>query len=174
MKYLILGVFVSLIFSCTQQESKKASAPAYFDIAKYFENEAIRLQKAAPIVTKEVIAKSKSEQKSIKIADWKTELGSFINADINKASWLGEFTETIGDNNIIYTTDNPKIPIKKIEIIKISNLVKGIKIYKSSENNLYASTDTLRYYPDSLYFIQNQQKIKLLSAKKYQIIGKLK
>lgn len=174
MKYWILGVFVLSIFSCTQQESKRTNTSAYFDIVRYFENEAIRLQKASPIVTKEVIAKSKSEKKSIKIADWKTELASFINADINKASWRGEFAETINDSIIIYATNNPKIPIKKIEIIKTGKQTKGIKIFKSTENSLYTSIDTLLYFPDSLYFIQSHQKIRLLNERKYHVIGKFK
>ena len=69
---------------------------------------------------------------------------------------------------------NPKIPIKKIEIVKINNQIKSIKIFKATENYLYVSTDTLSYYPDSLYSIENLQNIKLLGEKKYQISGKFK
>lgn len=174
MKHWFLGVFVLSIFSCAQQESKQPNTPIYFDVEGYFASEINRLQKINPIVIKEVIAKGKSEQKSIKIADWKIEIASFSNADINKSSWQGEFTEAITGNNISYTTNNPKIPIKRIEIIKTDNKIKAIQIFKLNENSLYTSTDTLLYFPDSLYLVQSQQKIKLLSLKKYQVVGKLK
>lgn len=174
MKKLILGGFVLLLFSCGQRESKQTSTPNYFDIAGYFAAEATRLQKANPTVEKQVFAKGEIEKKPTKIADWKIELAGFNNADINKASWRGEFATTSDGNTIIYTTANPKIPIKKVDIIKINDQVKGIKIIKSTQNSLYTSTDTLFYFPDSLYTVQSEQKIKLLSKKKYLVIGKFK
>lgn len=174
MKKLILGVFVLAISSCSPQENNKASTPNYFDISGYFAGEASRLQKANPTVIKSVVAIGKTESQSTKITDWKTELTSFSNADINKASWQGEFTEAISGENISYTTSNPKISIKKIEIKKINNQIKGIMIIKATENILYNSADTLLYYPDSLYFIQSEQKIKLLDKKKYQVTGNFK
>lgn len=172
MKLSILGVFFLLLFSCAQQGSKKMDTPIYFDLAKYFEGEAARLQKTDPTIIKGVIVVGKSEQLSTKITDWKTELASFSNADINKTSWKGEFAETNHNGNLSYTSSNPKIPIKKIEIVKFNNQIKSIKIFKATENYLYTSTDTLLYYPDSLYFIQNSQNIKLLGEKKYQVTGK--
>jgi len=174
MKKLILGVFVLSLFSCAQQESKQTSTPKYFDINGYFLNEADRLHQLNPTIIKSVIAIGKAESHSIKITDWKTELAGFSNADINKASWQGEFTKVVKGGNISYATTNPKIPIKKVEITKTGNQVKCVKIIKANKNILYASSDTLLYYPDSLYIIRSEQKIKLLSSKKYQVIGKLK
>ncbi|MNK04764.1 hypothetical protein D3C87_226370 [compost metagenome] len=174
MKQLILGVFVLFLFSCTQQEIKRTNTPTYFNLSGYFEGEVARLRKTDPTIIKGVIAAGKSEQISIKISDWKTELSSFSTADINKASWKGEFSETVIDGNTAYSTSNPKIPIKRIEIIKTNGKVKGIKIFKRTKNYLYKSIDTLLYYPDSLYLIQNLQDITLLGEKKYQVIGKFK
>lgn len=174
MKKWILGIVIFSIFSCSQQESKKANTSAYFDLSGYFEGEAIRLQKTNPTIIKSVTALAKAEQKTIKISDWKTELSSFSNADINKASWKGDFIETSTNTLLSYATSNPKIPIKRIEIAKVNNQIKSIKIFKATENYLYVSTDTLSYYPDSLYSIENLQNIKLLGEKKYQISGKFK
>lgn len=174
MKLSYLGVFILFLFSCAQQESKQLDTPIYFDLSKYFNQEAARLQKGNPTIIKSVTALAKAEQKATKITDWKTELASFSNADINKASWKGEFTETNNTGNVSYATTNPKIPIKKIEIVSINNKVKSVKIFKATKNYLYTSKDTLIYYPDSLYFIQNLQNIKLLGDKKYQVTGKFK
>lgn len=172
-KYLVTILFVPLL-SCTQQESKMTNTPSYFDVAQYFESEASRLQKVNPTVIKHVVAVGQKEQKATKIADWKTELASFVNSDINKAAWAGEFTVAKNGNTTSYSTNNAKIPVKKVEVTVLGEKITGVKIFKSTNNYLYKSTDTLLYYPDSLYFIQNLQKVKLLSSKNYSVTGKLK
>lgn len=174
MKNYLVIVILSFLFSCAQQESKKANTPSYFDITGYFAGEANRLQKTNPTIVKEVIAVGKAEQRSTTIKDWKTELVSFSNSDINKAAWAGEFTVTQNGTVTSYSTENPKIPVKKVEVTNFGDKITGIKIFKATENYLYNSTDTLLYYPDSLYLIQNHQKVKLLNAKDYKVIGKLK
>lgn len=174
MKNYLVIVLLSFLFSCTQQESKKTNTPSYFDITGYFAGEANRLQKINPTIIKDVIAVGKAEQRSTTISDWKTELVTFSNADINKAAWAGEFTVTQNGTVTSYSTGNPKIPVKKVEVTKFGDKITGVKIFKATENYLYNSTATLVYYPDSLYVIQNHQKVKLLGAKNYKIIGKLK
>lgn len=169
----ILGLIVLFLLSCGQRENKRINAPSYFDINGYFEKEIERLQKNNPTVLKEVLAKGETEQKNLKISNWKTELASFIEADINKAAWRNEFTSKKVNSKTIYSTNNAKIPIKFIEVTKNKNKVTGIKIFKNSKNALYTSTDTLLYYPDSLYVIKSFQKIKLLNPKTYSVTGKL-
>ena len=143
----------------------------YFDLKGYFEKEANRLQKKTPLVSKQVFTKGEAEQKAVKITNWKNELAVFEAADINKASWRGEFAIKQLDNGVAYTTANEKIPVKKLEIFKAGNQITSIKIYKSSENRLYTAVDTLIYYPDSLYMVQSSQKIKLLAPKVYRVAG---
>jgi hypothetical protein len=122
-------------------------------------------------VSKQVFTKGEAEQKTVKITSWKEELAVFEAADINKASWRGEFTVKQLDNVVSYTTENEKIPVKKLEVLKTGNQITSIKIYKSSENRLYTATDTLIYYPDSVYMVQSAQKIRLLEPKVYRLIG---
>ncbi|WP_343534092.1 hypothetical protein [Pedobacter sp.] len=171
MKKYILSVLVLCLFSCVKREHKSAGTLLYFDLKGYFEEEANRLQKNTPLVSKQVFSKGETEQKSIKITNWKNELAVFEAADINKASWRGEFDIKQLSNGISYTTGNEKIPVKKLEIFKAGNQITSIKIYKSSENRLYTAIDTLIYYPDSLYMVQSAQKIKLLAPKVYRITG---
>lgn len=171
MKKYILGILVLGLFSCVKRENQSTGTLLYFDLKGYFEKEANRLQQAKPTVNKQVLSKGETEQKAIQIANWKSELAVFEAADINKASWRGEFTiKPLGDG-ISYTTTNEKIPVKKLEIFKTGNKITSIKIYKSSENRLYLAKDTLIYYPDSLYMVQSAQKIKLLAPKTYRIVG---
>ena len=174
MKKTTLAAIALLLFSCSQpeQQVKNGTDATYFDLAGYFNGEANRLQAANPSIRKQVMAKGKAEVKNTKVTDWKTELASFTNADINKTSWRGEFSITKDDSLTTYITDNPKIPVKKLEVLQKSAQVIGIRIFKSSENALYDAVDTLIYFPDSIYIIKNQQKIKLLNVKNYEVIGK--
>jgi len=171
MKKYILSVLVLFLFSCVKREHKDTGTLLYFDLKGYFTKEVNRLQQNSPLVNKQVFSKGETEQKSIKITNWRSELAVFEAADINKASWRGEFKiKQLGDG-ISYTTENEKIPVKKLEVFKVGDKITSIKIYKSSENRLYSAIDTLIYYPDSLYLVQSNQKIKLLAPKTYRIVG---
>lgn len=172
MRKLILGVLILLLFSCSQPEHKKASTPNYFDVEGYFNKEINRLQTKKPNLLKTVLVKDSSESKTVKIKDWKRELAIFSSADINKESWRSEFSTSTSENLTTYLTSNPKIPVKRVEVLKQDDKVVAIKIYRLSENYLYRSTDTLYYYPDSLYQIKSEQKIKLLSLRNYQVTGR--
>lgn len=146
----------------------------YFDIKGYFEKEADRLLKLNLSISKTVSVNQEDEQKKVRIKDYKKELSAFISSDINKASWRGAFVELKNSNLTSYRTDNAKIPVKKIEITYDESSISSIRIIAETTNILYASRDTLIYYPDSLYQIKKTQKIKWLKEKSYKVIGQFK
>jgi hypothetical protein len=171
MKKILMLLLSFYLVSCHKRE-EKTSIKTYFDMEEYFAKQVDRLNGTQPTIAKKVSVKNGSEEKSLKVTDWKTELSSFANADINKAAWRGLFSKSINKNTTTYISNDKKIPIKKLIIVQENNKVLAIKIYKSSDNYLYSSTDTLCYYPDSLYLIKSYQKVRLLKAKEYQVIGK--
>lgn len=174
-KKLFIPVFALALFSCNQRKEAEANTDlVYFDIKGYFEKEISRLQKLNPVVNKTVSVNGAVESKSSKIADWSKELAIFVNADINKTSWKGSFKTKEQNGVDIYTSDHKKIPIKKISITWKDKKADIIEIIIDNKNILYRSQDTLTYFPDSLYSIKKQQKIRLLKDKKYSVIGKLK
>jgi hypothetical protein len=167
-------IFCLIIFctSCNIKEQEKINVKTYFDLEEYFNQEILRLSKLNPTINKTVIVNGQAEYKKIKIYNWKQELSSFINSDINKASWRGSFRTIVSKNLITYTTNNPKIPVKKLEIIYKSNKVFAIKVFVKNVNSLYTSQDSLTYFQDSLYQIKKIQLIRLMDKKEYQVIGK--
>ncbi|WP_231427366.1 hypothetical protein [Pedobacter sp. Leaf250] len=130
------------------------------------------MQKLNPIINKTVTVNGELEKKEIKINDWKKELAIFSNADINRKSWRGSFAFKEKNGVDIYTSDNKKIPVKKVSITWNGEKAKRIEIIIANKNILFQSNDTLNYYPDSLYDIKKEQKIRLLNEKKYSITGK--
>ena len=171
MKVILICLIVFSISACNSNNKEKEN-PIYFDLKSYFSSEAVRLTKNDQVVDKTVMINGKAEQKKIKISNWEQEFSSFIDADINKASWRGSFALSKADNLETYTSDSKKIPVKKVEIFLMDKKVIGVKIFINNKNDLYTSSDSLVYYPDSLYEIKKTQKIKLMYGKQYIVRGK--
>ncbi|KIA90842.1 hypothetical protein OC25_24505 [Pedobacter kyungheensis] len=174
-KKLYIAVFALALLSCNQRKAAEANTGfLYFDIKGYFGKEISRMQKLNPTVQKTVSVNGEAEHKASRIADWEKELAIFVNADINKTSWRGSFKINQENGADVYTSDNKKIPVKKVVVEKSDAQINKVEIIIDNKNILFQTQDTLTYYPDSLYQIKKQQKIRLLNLKKYLIVGKLK
>ena len=170
-KYALL--LVGILMSCGAPEQEKRNDTAtYFDLKNYFDKEASRLSRSSVAVNKTVVVNDSAEQKLVKISNWEKELSAFSDADINKAAWQGAFKSKIDEFSEEYTSENEKVPVKRLHISKKDGKITGILIMLENTNYLYRSTDTLSYFPDSLYQIRKSQQIKLMSPKKYLITGK--
>jgi hypothetical protein len=171
MRPALICLLLITIFSCRYDDQKK-ERPAYFDIATYFNKEALRLSKNNLAVNKTVWVDGKKEQKNIIIKNWEKEFEIFIDADINKASWKGFFSVNGNADEEVYVSNDKKIPVKKVIVKKNGERITAIQIFIHNTNDLYNSQDSLSYFPDSLYHIKKTQKIKLLSERKYEVTGR--
>lgn len=165
-----------LLFGCQDKtEQKQKKELTYFDLQGYIETESSRLSSMSQYITKTVSVNDSSETQKLRVGDWNKELEIFKDADINKAAWKGMFKVDKLAGTTHYTSNDEKIPVKKLSIFykngDVKNL-KGLQIIISNSNMLYESRDTLIYYPDSVYQIRKSQDILLLSKKNYQITGK--
>jgi hypothetical protein len=169
-KYAVFLFFA--LTACSNREQKPlAAGQEYFGLKSYFQKEALRLQRTNPVVNKTVVANGKTETKHLNIRSWTKELSSFIDADINKRAWAGEFKKTVSNSAETYLSNNDKVPVKKVTILRRKEQIAGIVIIIRNKNYLYTSTDTLSYYPDQWYEVRKTQQIKLLSKKQYRING---
>lgn len=162
--------FFLLFISCNMQpDEQQKNTKAYFDLKTYFRKEAERLTAADRLVTKMVSINDSSETKSLKITDWKKELSVISDADINKASWKGAFLIKRKKNLLIYSTSDEKVNVKKVIITYKNDKPSGFLLLLRTRNSLYTSTDSLSYYPDSLYTVNKTQDIRFLSKKRYKV-----
>jgi len=169
-KTLLASSILLFLLGCNAgTDERQKNASSYFDLKGYFEKEANRLTKADPTVRKTAGINGVYETRALKIADWKRELSSISNADINKASWRGIFSITRSENKVIYRSDNKKVPVKELCVFYRNNIASGFLVLIRNSNALYTSADSLTYYPDSLYRIKKNQQIKLLAKKNYEI-----
>jgi hypothetical protein len=170
MKRYAYLLFLSLA-ACNSPEYKAKGKVEYFGVKAYFQKEAARLQHLDPMVKKTVVVNGKSETKDLKIASWTKEFASFIDADINKRAWSGEFRKEETDSLEKYQSNNEKVPVKSILIYKKDRRILGLVIVIKNQNYLYTSTDTLSYFPGKQYQVRKTQQIKLMNKKEYRITG---
>lgn len=172
MRKIVCYLLLILCSSCTLKEQDHLKDKLYFDLESYFKSEAKRLATSNTPILKSVMVNGQAEHKKLKIANWEKEFESFISADINKASWKGSFKVQKNSTATTYFTDSEKIPIKKVSITYRHDKIYGIQILITNANSLYTSTDSLSYYPDSLYQLNKTQHIQLMKEKKYRISGR--
>lgn len=171
--HLLLCAFLLLCFGCGNSAiTQQKETHPYFDLKGYFAGEAARLNAEQPRIHKTVMVNDSTESKDLRIADWQKELSIFSDADLNKSAWKGLFQVKNTDSIELYTSDNEKVPVKELKIIKKNGKVQGLQILIRNSNTLYTSSDTLSYFPDSLYEVKKNQHIRLLTEKKYRISGK--
>lgn len=174
MKKILVACSFLFFYGCTSSIKEQKADLNYFDLKGYFQSEALRLQKSNPVISKTVIVNGAAETRKLKIADWQKEIAVFTEADINRSAWAGLFKRVVNSQRELFTSDNKKVPVKEVLILKKNNKPYGIQILVKNSNMLYSSADTLSYYSDSLYRVQKKQQIKLLSEKNYSITGKFK
>ena len=165
-------VLIFLLSGCLPAEKENTSNQIYyFDLKTYFTKAATELNRKKPLVNKTVSKNELSENKKIKITDWKTELALFIDADINKKAWKDSYSKDSSATKIIYTAKEADLKTQKIEIDLKNGLPVKFKIITKMDNLLYHSTEELEFYPDSVYSINKHQKVTIISQNNYLIKG---
>jgi hypothetical protein len=145
--------------------------PKYFDISDYFKKDSIRLTKENKTVFKTVSHNGVSESKKVHIANWGLEFSLFKAADINKPAWKDSYTVIDEDGTLIYRAKYPELKVREMLIKKEKGKVKWILIYNKTKTMIYQSTEKLSYYPDSLYLIEKDQRVRLMGNNHYSIQG---
>lgn len=173
-KMLLLPAALLFFYGCKPPKEEQKRSLNYFDLKGYFAKEAVRLNKNNPGVTKTVVVNGASETKQIMLADWQKELAAFSDVDINRSAWAGLFSVKKDNDHELYTSDDEKVPVKEVLLFKKNKKLYGIRVLVKNTNILYSSSDTLSYYPDSIYEVKKKQHIKLLAEKNYSITGKFK
>jgi hypothetical protein len=170
-KHILAGSFLLFLMACSDTNQQQKLPQQYFDLKGYMQQEAARLNQTKPLVFKTVSVNDSTESRKVRIADWNKELANFSDADINKSAWQGMFKVERNKQQEVYSSNDDKVLVKKLEISRKNNKITSIKVLLNTSNYLYHSTDTLAYYPDSLYEIRKTQQIRFLSVKRYLVKG---
>lgn len=172
--FSVTGVALLLCcgYACKPEIKETGAEIRYFDLKQYFTDEAEKLSRSNPDIYKSIAHNGATESKKLKIDNWKRELNSFTESDINKPAWKLSYTIDSSANSIIYKAKYPDLKTREISIKKSNGKVTAIVIYNNTHNILYGTTEKLGYLPGQYYLIEKTQKVKVMGANSYQIKGK--
>lgn len=170
---LLLIVLLIALFPGCKPDSITDATPRYFDLKGYFRADSARLARLNRITIKTVTHNGIIETKKVHINNWGLELSLFSESDINKPAWKDSYTIQGDSNTIIYRAKDPELKTQLITITKRDNQIKWIRIFNTTKNILYQTTEKLSYFPDSIYIIVKSQHVKLLGTNLYTIKGSL-
>ncbi|MDR3693309.1 hypothetical protein [Mucilaginibacter sp.] len=168
---LVAGITLSAILPACKPEVKNNGG---FDLTGYLKKDAARLNQLNRPVRKTVSHNGVTETKTVHIADWSSELGLFIDADINKPAFKNSYQVIDEDSLLVYKAMEKDLRVRELIIKRAGQNIKYILVYNKVENQLYKTTQKLIYFPDSVYRIETVQHVKLLGTNTYIIQGILK
>ena len=169
-------MFLTIFFLAACSGKESIDQPKhFFDLRGYFDKEAKRLQLENPIIQKTVSQNTDSEEKQLRLNDWKTELELFAESDINKPAWKDSYRIIQKGLVTQYLAKDPDLKTRKI-LIRMSDktTISQISIVNKSDNALYSSIEQLDYFPDSLYSIQKKQNVRVIGENFYAVSARLK
>ncbi|MBW4891409.1 hypothetical protein KXQ82_16900 [Mucilaginibacter sp. HMF5004] len=169
-------IILLMAASCKPEVKDDNGKLKYFDLKKYFNNEAARLTRQYQHINKTVSYNGQQETKNVTIKHWQQELNSFIESDVNKAAWKDSYIQKAEHAYAIsYIALDTTLHTRRIEIFfepRNNTKVEKIEISNFTSNMLYKTKEQLVYVPDSIYVIEKNQKVRLLGNNDYKITGK--
>ncbi len=169
-KIITISLIALFCLACSPAPTEVSSL-SYFDLSSFMKTEIKRLHAQNFALKKEISVNGAEESKTIAKPDFEKELASFLEGDINKKAWQGSFEKDSTAEIIQYTRLRKDVPVKKLSIHKWLDTIQKVEIIMERKNILYHTIDTLIYKSKTGYEIRKFQKVKLLAAKKYKIIG---
>lgn len=157
--------------ACRPDVKETGASLKYFDLKGYFTAEIAGLTRLNKPVAKTVTHNGVTESKTVYIRNWGSELDLFMGSDINRPAWKNSYTITCSNDFLIYRAKLPDLKMRQMVIKKEENRVKWILIFNRTKNLLYHTTEKLSYFPDSLYLIEKDQKVRLMGNNKYKVQG---
>ena len=162
--HLCVSLLVLLsCWSCNNSKTPNNKTVEYFDNARFFERESIRMQALKTRETKTVQTNGTSETIRITNVDWEKELGVFKKITLNKSSFSGKYSI---DSSIVegvktthYSCLDKKLPIRYLAFGDSLGKIVWIES-QSHENSELTNTEMFwRFVPDSGYKVIGKQTI---------------
>ena len=165
---------ITCFFACKPDIKETGATLKYFDIKGYFTGDTARLNHENRPFLKTITYNGQTEQKTVHISNWGLELDSFIGSDINRPAWKNSYDIITDSNFLVYKAKFPELKMRKMVIKKENGKVKWILIFNKTKNIIYQTTQKLSYFPDSLYMIEQEQRVRLMGINFYKVQGVIK
>jgi len=157
--YLLLSL---IFFACNPKNEIKLTNN-FFNLKDYFKRQSELLQKNKIHLNKKIAKDGKEENIDFETINWEKELRPFEDCDLNKPAWKKSYqVDTFylsSQTHLLYKALEPKLSIRKLEVIFRSDTVYMINILLEKNNAYYQSHQQLHYEPWKGYNIIGSQKV---------------
>jgi hypothetical protein len=180
-RYCLLPFLIIIaLLSCSNP--KHSSLLPYFDLQGFMNGQIKILTTGKSGVIKHLSVNDKKEVHQFISPDWQQELQPFIDADINKPAWRGNFNVDTAyyvdidtEKIVTYTTNVPDIRTKKLVLYTDihTRAILEIEADNRADNVLYHFDQQLFYFPLKKYFITTYEKVVLMNPSTMKIDGKM-
>ncbi|MBI1287293.1 MAG: hypothetical protein GC178_06905 [Flavobacteriales bacterium] len=168
---------VLLMCSCSKDpvEQYYENERFYYDLPLFINKQIDNLKKKGQWVRKHVTKDGHSHIIERGDIDWNEELDAFLESDINRPAWRGEFkTDTIILERayvITYKTENDQIPVKNVVVTidKDSKQCLSVTVDRRTKNFLYSSDQSLYYTTGEGYMMKGKLSVNYLFDSEYSI-----
>ncbi|ADQ16238.1 hypothetical protein Lbys_0463 [Leadbetterella byssophila DSM 17132] len=171
-------LLASLLFlQCTKENNPIDRELHYFDTRGVIENTISKLSQEKPKVVKLWKYGRAEEKRMVEDMDWEKELKLFLDADINKSSFIGSYDSTRAGQMITYSLkSNENLPVKILSVSQDSTDLE-IHAIRTSENYFFTTYGDLllRIKDEKLdsYNIHTVQKLLWFDADTTVVSGKV-
>ena len=147
----------------------------YYDLPSFIRSQAENLQNKSQWVRKHVTKDGHSHIIERGNIDWQEELDAFLESDINRPAWRGEFkVDTISLERvyvITYKTENKQIPVKNVVITidKDTGQCLQVTIDRKTKNFLYSSDQSMYFTTGEGYMMKGKLSVSYLFDSEYSI-----
>lgn len=147
----------------------------YYDLPSFISKQANNLQDKSQWVRKRVTKDGHSHIIERGDIEWLEELDLFLESDINRPAWRGEFkVDTIKlerEYVITYKTENKQIPVKNVVVTidKDTRQCLKVTVDRRTKNFLYQSDQSLYFTTGEGYMMKGKLSVSYLFDSEYSI-----
>lgn len=165
MKYSLITVLF-IAFTACQGSGKTDRVLKYFDSKTWVESLIADLKAAEPLVEKTWVYDGKEETKEVREIDWEKELKLFLDADLNKSSFVMSYDSVKEEYRTVYLLKpEENLPVKEFSVAFDSTTLTPISIScrKQSENYFFSTGSQISLSAQngklSVYEIRSVQRL---------------
>ena len=177
MNRFVLIASLTFLCSCSKDPAEVyyENERYYYDLPAFISKQIANLKTKKQWVRKKVTKDGHSHIIERDDIDWNEELDVFMESDINRPAWRGEFKiDSISLERvyvITYKTENEEIPVKNVVITidKDTKQCLQISVDRRTENFLYSSDQNLFFTTGEGYMMKGKLSVSYLFDSEYSI-----
>ncbi|NNE30404.1 MAG: hypothetical protein HKN16_12260 [Saprospiraceae bacterium] len=173
MRNSLIAFLIFSILGCSGQSAQGPPEKAFFDLARYFEDQIAKGEGRPLGVSKTTLVDEDIQEVVVEEVDLKKELKLFAESDINKIAWIEKYrsdTLTISENHqrVIYECLDTELRTQRVEIDFLGDYVGAINIHNRLKSMIMDTDQYLSYKPEIGYSVEIRQQGKLQKGHHYK------